>query len=77
MRKIKFHLRTLIAQHSDHTGQKLTYAKLSSATGLSTNTISHIANNKQGFVSLSVLERLCDFFGCELHDLMRLDPLAE
>lgn len=77
MRQIKFYLRTLIAQKSDQLGTRLTYSDIRDETGISTNTLSHIATNVQSRVDMSVLERLCDFFGCELHDLMRLDPPAE
>ena len=73
MREVRFHLRTLIAKYEDATGNRLTYRDLSNATGISTNTISHLANNDQKMVGLTVLERLCAFFGCELHDLMRLE----
>lgn len=73
MRKIKFYLRTLIAEQSDKTGQKLTYSVLSKATNTSTNTLSHIANNSQKRVDLEVLLRLCTYFQCELSDLMRIE----
>ena len=73
MRRIRFHLRTAMAQHSDVTGHRITYDVLRRETGISPNTLSHIANSKLQRVDLGVLERLCDFFGCELHDLMRLE----
>ena len=77
MRKVKVHLRTMIAQYMDRTGERLTYLKLSAATGVSTNTISHLVNNKQELLDRSVLERLCDFFGCELHDLVSLEHATD
>lgn len=73
-RKIKFHLRTLMAQQTDRTGSRVTYEVLSRETGISSSTLSRMANNKQSLIALSVLERLCEFFGCELNDLMRLEP---
>jgi putative transcriptional regulator len=77
MRRIRFYLRTLIAEYSDRTGERLTYSDLYEKTGVSTNTLSHMVNNVQQMVALNVLERLCDFFDCELHDLMRLEPADE
>ena len=75
MRRIRFHLRTPMAEYGDRRGQRLTYDELTASTGISTNSLSHIANNKQKMFARSVLERLCDFFGCELSDLMDLaDP---
>ena len=77
MRKARFYLKTLMGQFSDRTGTRVSYRVLSNATGISTSTLSHLATNKQTLISLSVLERLCDFFGCELHDLVRLEPQAD
>jgi DNA-binding Xre family transcriptional regulator len=62
-----------MAQHGDRTGQKVTYRLLSEKTGVATSTLSRIANNQQTMVSLVVIEHLCDFFGCELSELMRLE----
>lgn len=76
MRHIGFHLRTLIAKHEDRTGERLSYRDLADKTGISTTTITALANNARELVSLRVLESLCDFFDCELHDLMRLEPPA-
>jgi DNA-binding Xre family transcriptional regulator len=66
-----------MGQHSDKIGRRVTYDAIREATRISSNTLSHIATNKQQMVSLDVLERLCDFFGCELQELMRLEPPAE
>lgn len=74
MRHITFHLRTLIGKYEDETGERLSYRGLASATGTSTTTITALANNARELVSLRVLESLCAFFGCELRDLMRLEP---
>jgi DNA-binding Xre family transcriptional regulator len=77
MRHIGFHLRTLIAKYEDSTGERLSYRDLARETGVSTTTITALANNDRELVSLRVLESLCAFFDCELRDLMRLEPPAE
>lgn len=76
-RRIRFYLKLLIATHEARTGENLTYEVISDATGVSSSTLSHMATNQQRRVGLSVLERLCQFFGCELHELMRLKPAEE
>ena len=76
MRELRFYLRTLMAQHSDRTGERLTYDTLNEATGISPNTLSRMATNQQSRFDKDVLERLCDFFGCELHDLLHLEDVA-
>lgn len=77
VREFRFHLKLLIAHYEERTGNRLTYRDLSEATGISTNTIYKIANNQQRMVHLSVLERLLDFFHCDLEDLLSLEPEYE
>lgn len=77
MRRLRVHLRTLIAQYTDRTGERLTYEKLHEATGISTNTLSRLVNNRQELLDRSVLERLCDFLDCELDAIVRLEPKAD
>jgi len=76
-RRIRFYLKVVIAIRESRTGENLTYEVISNATGVSSSTLSHMATNQQRRVDLSVLERLCDFFGCELSNLMRLEPAEE
>jgi len=71
-RHVRFRLKVLIALYAEKTRSKLTYQDLSDATGISTNTITRLANNKLSRVALNTLEQLCDFFSCELSDLARL-----
>lgn len=76
LRRIRTYLKVLIALYETRTQSGLTYDDISDATGISTNTLSRMANNQQRRMDFSVLERLCDFFGCELHDLIHLEPPA-
>lgn len=67
---IQFRLKELIARHDRITGVKPTYRQLALATGLSTNTITRIARNDVSMVGLKTLDKLCEFFGCDLSDLI-------
>ena len=76
-RKVKFHLRTLIAAANEERADgapKITYQVISDATGMSISTLSKLANNGIARVNLNVLERICDFFECGIADLITLDP---
>jgi len=70
---LRFRLRTLMGEYSDRTGTRLTYADITAATGIGHSTLSHIAQNKVRLISASTIERLCDFFGCDLCELMALE----
>jgi len=73
VRTINFHLRILMAKWAERHGETLTFRHLSEQTGISTNTLSHLAKNDQTMIGLSVIERLCDFFNCGLCEFMTLD----
>jgi len=68
-KKIHFSLRTMMAQMTDRTGQRVTYEQIGDATGLSISTLSRIGSNAQGMVSLDTIGKLCGFFDCEPGDL--------
>ena len=71
---MKFRLKELMARKEIETGEKVTYYSVSKATGISTSTLSNLANNKQKMVGLSVLDRLCAYFQCPIQDLMIYIP---
>lgn len=77
LRQVKFHLRTLMAKHHDAGHGKVTYADITAATGLSSSTLSNLAQNKITRVDLDVISRICDFFGCDIGDLLSLEEAAE
>jgi len=71
---IKFRLKELIAKRERQSNQKITYRAIQQATGVNLNTITAMANNDMSMVALSTLERLTDYFGCDLVDLMIKEP---
>ena len=66
----QFRLRELMAQKARITGLPCTYEIIRTATGISLNTLSTIANNKIKRVSVDVIDGLLDFFDCEPGDLI-------
>lgn len=49
-------------------------SELSRMTDIRANTISELYRNFTDRVSLDQLDILCDFFGCELTDLLKREP---
>lgn len=47
-----------------------TYQAISATTGISTSTLSKWANNTIQDYNRTVLGRLCDFFDCDISDLL-------
>ncbi len=51
---------------------KVTAKELAEKTGLGTNTISRLKNNKATGIDFNTLEKLCKFFKCSIYDILDL-----
>ena len=59
-------------------GQRLTYATVSDATGISQATLSRWMTGKARQFDAGTIETLCGFFDCEVSDLIvQTDPSGE
>ncbi|ARE10261.1 helix-turn-helix domain-containing protein [Lactococcus lactis] len=52
---------------------KTTSSDISKKTGIAGSTLSKFASEKSD-IKLSTLIKICDYFGCELSDLIEYDP---
>jgi putative transcriptional regulator len=68
MKKLKSKIRLLMAIHEPPLNQ----ARLAKETGLSPTTINALYLNKFQAISSSTIEVLCNYFQCELSDLLEL-----
>lgn len=58
-------------------GRRVTLNELATATGISRMTLSRMINNKGYSTVTSHLDKLCQFFECELHELIKYEPDSE
>lgn len=65
---IKIHLRELMWE------KDITAVTLSKATGISRATISDINRRKRVNLELDTVDKLCNFLGCKLTDLIEYTP---
>lgn len=56
-------------QHEEAPGS-LTFRRLAQLVNLSPDTLNRIANQKVTRIDHETIEKLCDFFACDLSDLM-------
>ena len=70
MKKLTFRIRELMAEKSRIEKKKYTYQTVQETTGISPNTLSTLATGKAKMVGHSTIERLLDFFECEVADLL-------
>jgi putative transcriptional regulator len=68
MAKVKFRLHILMGEHKIRS-----ISQLSKETGLSRPTLTRIYENETFRVEFETVEKLCDFFDCDVSDLMYLD----
>ena len=66
---IRSNLAMLIARRQRN-GHPVTYAEITEATGVSSNTLSRLVNNRTEMVRFSTLDALCSFFGCVVGDIL-------
>ena len=71
---LKIKLREAMETHHRRTGERITYEKLSAATGLSRATLASIASRETYDTRLSTIEKLCRALGCLPGDLLELTP---
>lgn len=55
-------------------GRRITLNDLAKATGISRMTLSRMINNKGYSTVTSHIDKLCQFFECELHELIKYVP---
>lgn len=71
---LRYRLRELMADYQYKTGERITFGELSQKTGIHRATLSRIANQKGYSTVTDNIDKLCDFFGCTVSDLMEHIP---
>ncbi len=70
MARLHFRLKELMAKRERETKRPCTYEVIHEATGISPNSLSTLANNKVKMVGLNTIERLLEYFECEVGELI-------
>ena len=69
---MKSNLSILMGQKSQRDGRRITLRTVAEETGLTKHTVYKIADNSIKEYPKLAIEKLCQYFGCELHDLLTL-----
>ena len=81
MKEVKCLLPVLINEYNNKTfmsgGERLTQASLSEQTGIAASTINRMYNGTARRFDAHVIERLCEFFSCDVGDLLSLAQVRE
>ena len=68
---LRFRLRELIADRQFREGRRVTLDEIAKATGIHRTTLSKIQNIKGYNTTTDVLDKLCEYFDCEIGDLVQ------
>lgn len=69
---MKSNLSILMGQKSQRDGRRITLRTVADETGLTKHTVYKIADNTIKEYPKLAIEKLCGYFGCELHELLTL-----
>lgn len=71
---IRYHLRRCMDDYSFKNGNTLTIMQLAESTGIHRATLSKMLNDRHCNITTDVIDRLCEFFGVPVHQLMEHIP---
>ena len=71
---IRFKLGEMMEKKQFADGRRVSISDVASATGLNRMTLSKILNQKGYGTGTDTIDRLCQFFGCQVEDLMEHLP---
>lgn len=69
---MKSNLALLMGQKSQREGRRITLRTVADETGLTKHTVYKIADNTIKEYPKTAIEKLCDYFKCDIHELLSL-----
>jgi DNA-binding Xre family transcriptional regulator len=69
-KRLQFRIAELIAAKSRREKRPITYETITAETGISANSLSNLKQGNAKMVGFSTIERLLDFFGCTVGELI-------
>lgn len=76
-KQIQFRLKELMLAKERQTKERVNFSTVARDTGLHQSSLSRLSARQFERVSLSMLETLCEYFDCELSDLMILQDVPD
>mgnify|MGYP000091248215 CR=1 FL=1 len=76
-RKLRNRFLYLVTEKERQIGRKIKYIEIAEATGVSQGVISRWMNSNIERYDAPVVEALCDYFNCELWDLLYLEEIPD
>jgi putative transcriptional regulator len=77
VKKLRSNLLVLVAEKSQRDGKRITLRSVARDTQVSTYTIYALANNELNEYPKEVLETLCNYFECQIGDLLVMRDIPD
>lgn len=77
MKAVKSNLLVLAAQKSQREGRRISLRQIIKETGISKYTVYALANNQLEEFPKDVITKLCNYFDCEIGDLLKFEEVQE
>jgi DNA-binding Xre family transcriptional regulator len=75
-KKVKSQLRRLLADKAHHEGRTISLREVVRSTNVPISTVMGMANNTIKRVPLEELNELCDYFNCDVGDILKREPAS-
>jgi DNA-binding Xre family transcriptional regulator len=77
MKDVRSNLLVLAAQKSQREGRRISLRQIVKDTGVSKYTIYALAHNQLEEFPKDVLKKLCDYFDCDIGDLLKFEEVPD
>jgi DNA-binding Xre family transcriptional regulator len=77
MKRVKSNLVVLAAQKAQKDRQRVSLIRIAKETAISKYTIYAMANDELNEYPKDVIEKLCNYFECDIGDLLKLEAVGE
>jgi putative transcriptional regulator len=77
VKTVRSNIKVLVAQKSQREKRRITLRTVIQETGINKHTIYAIANDTLREYPVDVMARLCEYFNCDLSDLLFLEEVEE
>jgi putative transcriptional regulator len=71
---LRFKFKALLAEKEFSEDRQITMQEVSQQTGVNRMTLSKLSNHKGHNTSSDVINKLCNYFGCKIEDLIEHIP---
>jgi DNA-binding Xre family transcriptional regulator len=75
MKKVRSQLRKLVAERAQERGKNVSLRSVHRDAKVPLTTVMGLANNTIERVTLTDIQKLCFYFGCDVGDLLRLEDV--